>query len=184
MSYVTLRIRPDVADGSSVTFGAVNPFASAEHAARFGRYTVHEKRQRADYHGWRYLRHVSSDDLRSRVADIISNMVFVSRRNRYSANTLYMAYWRDRLAYTAEELALRGEDATIEDSALLHLPPLGFSTPTELAGIDQGSALFRYDKLCYVEALLGFPRFRRHGVYAAGESSLIAACCSNAAGLR
>lgn len=154
MDHIAIRVRPaptiQMASAEAILGDAAFP---AAHVERVRSYTCHERRQRAEYHSRRYLRHLSEDALRRRAGDLICNVVYVSRRNRYSVNTRYINYWRDRLAHTVEELAIRGVSTVIEEGVLGHLPPLGFSTPRELVGITSGRAFYRYDKLRYIESL-------------------------------
>ncbi|HEX7180905.1 MAG TPA: hypothetical protein VF756_03625, partial [Thermoanaerobaculia bacterium] len=130
-----------------------DPTFPTEHVDRVRSYTQHERRQRAEYHARRYLRHLPEDALHRRIGDLLSNVVYVSHRNRYSANTLYGHYWRDRLAHTAEELAIRGTTASTPDGVLGHLPPLGFPIPSEVATMRDAPALYRYDRLEYITKL-------------------------------
>jgi len=154
MDHISIRVRPasptQVISAEAILGAAAFP---AAHLERVRSYTCHERRQRAEYHSRRYLRHLSEEALRRRAGDIICNVVYVSRRNRYSVNTCYINYWLDRLAHTVEELAIRGASTVIEEGALGHLPLLGFSTPRELAGITRGREFYRYDKLRYIESL-------------------------------
>lgn len=154
MDHIAIRVRPappiQVTSAEAILGNAAFP---ATHVDRVRSYTCHERRQRAEYHARRYLRHLSEEALRHRASDLICNVVYVSRRNRYSANTRYISYWRDRLAHTVEELAIRGASTVIEEGVLDHLPHLGFSTPRELAGVTRGREFYRYDKLSYIESL-------------------------------
>ena len=125
----------------------------AEHVDRIRSYARHERRQRAEYHARRYLRHLTEEELHDRVGALISNAVYVSSRNRYSTNSLHLNYWQDRLARSVEELAIRGTDATNPEGVLGHLPNLGFPIPHEVGTRSQAPVLYRYDKLRYVTAL-------------------------------
>jgi len=118
-------------------------------------YMSHEQRERADYHTRRYLRHLSENELHARIGNLIANVVYVSARNRYSANNLYSNYWRARLAHAAEELVMRGSTKPVPTAVLNHLPLLGFPTPREPALTPELGplAFYRYDKLRYLKTL-------------------------------
>src|SRR5579864_2189446 len=123
MLSIRIRVRPPTSHPiRSAEAILADPTFPPEHVDRVRSYTQHERRQRADYHARRYLRHLPEEALHRRIGDLISNVVYVSHRNRYSANTLYAHYWRDRLAHTAEELAIRGTTTSAPDSVLGHLP--------------------------------------------------------------
>src|ERR1044071_385294 len=154
MRSIGIRVRPPASRPVRSADAILDdPTFPVEPADRIRSYTQHERRQRAEYHTRRYLRHLPEDALRRRIGDLISNVVYVSHRNRYSANTRFIHYWRDRLAYAAEELAIRGATASIPDGVLGHLPPLGFPIPGEVTTIGQAPALYRYDRLEYITKL-------------------------------
>ncbi len=136
-----------------------DPVFSDGERTRLRACTSHERRERAEYHTRRYLRHLSEDELHARIGHLIANVVYVSARNRYSANNLYSNYWRGRLAHTAEELVMRGSIKPVPPDVLKHLPLLGFPTPREpvLTPEHGAPAFYRYDKLRYLKTL------RRHG---------------------
>lgn len=131
------------------------PGFSAEDINRLRSCLSHERLARAAYHHRRYLRHLSEDELYSRIGYLIANVIFVSSRNRYSANNRYLNYWRDRLAHTAEELAIRNCTQPFDDNVVRHLPSLGFSTPKEpaLRHDPRRDVFYRYDRLKYLRKL-------------------------------
>lgn len=154
MRSIGIRIRPPVSRPVRSAEDILgDPAFPAEHVDRIRVCTQHERRQRAEYHARRYLRHLSEDELHCRIGDLISNVVFVSHRNRYSSNNRFNNYWRDRLAHTVEELAIRGTTASIPNGVLGHLPPLGFPIPSEVTTIGAAPALYRYDRLEYITKL-------------------------------
>jgi hypothetical protein len=132
-----------------------DPVFSQNDRERLRGYMSHEQRERADYHGRRYLRHLTDDELHARIGHMIANVVYVSARNRYSANNLYSNYWRARLAHTAEELVMRGSTKPVPAAVLKHLPVLGFPTPPEPALTPELGplAFYRYDKLRHLKTL-------------------------------
>lgn len=131
------------------------PIFSSADVTRLSSYSVHERRWRAMYHRRRYLRHLTEDELHLRAGYMIANVVYISRRKRYSSNSLYSTYWQKKLAQTAEELAIRNCMKSISHDVLSHLPSLGFYTPHEpiLRHDTQINAFYRYDKLKYIHKL-------------------------------
>jgi hypothetical protein len=154
MRSIGIRVRPPTGRPiRSAEAILADPTFPPEHVERIRSCTQHERRSRAEYHARRYLRHLPEEALHRRIGDLLSNSVYVSHRNRYSANTLYTHYWRERLAQTSEELAIRGTITSTPDSVLAHLPPLGFPIPSEVATRGDAPALYRYDKLEYITKL-------------------------------
>lgn len=132
-----------------------DPIFSPDDRTRLRDCTSHEQRERADYHMRRYLRHLSDEELHVRVGHLIANVIYVSARNRYSANNFFSNYWRGRLAHTVEELVMRGSTKPVPADAVRHLPLLGFPTPTEpVLNHNRGAdAFYRYDRLRHLKTL-------------------------------
>lgn len=117
----TVRIRTKPRKKEEVTSleGALNSFNPiVGDASRLRDYTSHEGLSRVLYHHRRYLKHLSDDEIHLRIGSLISNVVYVSERNRYSINNLYLNYWRTKLAYAAEELAIRNCTSAIVSDVL------------------------------------------------------------------
>jgi hypothetical protein len=151
-----IRIKP-VPKRPVISFDDIlaDPVFSRDDRTRLRGCMVHERRERADYHTRRYLRHLSEDELHARIGHLIANVVYVSARNRYSANNFFSNYWRGRLAQTAEELVMRGSTKPVPTDVLQHLPLLGFPTPSEprLTHERGPDAFYRYDRLRYLKTL-------------------------------
>jgi hypothetical protein len=114
LGYMRIRVKP-APEEPIVAFEELlaSPIFSQEARVRLRTYMLHESRQRADYHRRRYLERLTEDELHLRIGYMIANVTYVSSRNRYSTNNLYINYWRDRLAHAAEELVIRGSTSGI-----------------------------------------------------------------------
>jgi len=153
---VRLSVRPVLGD-NLIPFEELIKMQIFSHAdaKRLNSYTVYERLWRAMYHKRRYLKHLTEDELHLRAGYMIANVVYISSRHRYSSNNLYSLYWQNKLAHTAEELAIRNCIKGLSDEVLSHIPCLGFSTPQEpaLKHDTRVNTLYRYGNIEFIHKL-------------------------------